>query len=213
MNLDHDFFQASKLSEGPKKEGLYQKWNTFFPSSSEDLRSDADQCQIIGGDADVDHTQIIGWDTVKLLGGYIPYPPFPPGFSTSGRNGFIWFFPSLYLRLASNFREIIWILRFHREVGVVFGFTTDRTIFALHSASETDSFNKGTFSTWGLRFDVSSASGLKGAHGRVLSLLALSLKNSMILGCDRATSSEFRGYDPYYFSWPNIRHSHKVGFL
>ena len=32
------------------------------------------------GDADVDHTQTIGGDTVKLLGGYIP--PSPPGFGT-----------------------------------------------------------------------------------------------------------------------------------
>ena len=41
-------------------------------------------------------------------------------------------------------------------------------------------------------FDVFSASGLEGADDRVLSLLALSLKNSLILGCDSATSSEFR---------------------
>ena len=46
----------------------------FFPrNSGGDLRSDAHQNQIIGGDADVDHTQIIGGDTVKLLGGV--YPP------------------------------------------------------------------------------------------------------------------------------------------
>ena len=30
MNLDHHFFQESKLSEEQKK-GLHQKWNTFFP--------------------------------------------------------------------------------------------------------------------------------------------------------------------------------------
>ena len=30
------------------------------PNSSGDLRSDAHQSQIIGGDTDVDHTQIIG---------------------------------------------------------------------------------------------------------------------------------------------------------
>ena len=30
MNLDHDFFQVSKLSEDQKK-GLHQKWNSFFP--------------------------------------------------------------------------------------------------------------------------------------------------------------------------------------
>ena len=47
----------------------------FSPNSGGDLRSDAYQSQIIGGDADVDHTQIIGGDTVKLLEGCIP-----PGF-------------------------------------------------------------------------------------------------------------------------------------
>ena len=34
----------------------------------------------IGGNADVDHSQIFGGDAVKLLGGYIP--PSPPGFGT-----------------------------------------------------------------------------------------------------------------------------------
>ena len=55
----------------------------FSLNSGGDLRSDAHQSQIIGGDADVDHTQIIGGDTVKLLGGYIPPIP-PPGFGTPG---------------------------------------------------------------------------------------------------------------------------------
>ena len=45
----------------------------FSANSSGDLRSDAHQSQIIGGEADEDHTQIIGGDTVKLLGGYIPH--------------------------------------------------------------------------------------------------------------------------------------------
>ena len=61
-----------------KKKGLHQKWNTFL---STDLRSDAHQSQIIGGDADEDHTQIVGGYTVKLLGGYIP--PSPPCFGTT----------------------------------------------------------------------------------------------------------------------------------
>ena len=99
MYLDHDFVQESKLSEDqkkvftnngtlffpkfrwrPTKKGLHQKLNTFFsPNLSGHLRSDALQSQIIvGGDADVDHTQTIGGVTVKLLGGYIrPIPP-PP---------------------------------------------------------------------------------------------------------------------------------------
>ena len=74
MNLDHDFVQVSKLSEDQKK-GLLQHWHTFFsPNSSGDLRSDAHQSQIIGGDADVDHTQTTTEDTVKL------FPPPPPRF-------------------------------------------------------------------------------------------------------------------------------------
>ena len=43
----------------------------FYANSSGDLRWDAHQSQIIGENADKDHTQIIGGDTVKL------FPPFP----------------------------------------------------------------------------------------------------------------------------------------
>ena len=53
----------------------------FSPNLSGDLRSDARRSQIIGGDADEDHTQIIGGYTDKLLGEI--YPPIPPGFGTS----------------------------------------------------------------------------------------------------------------------------------
>ena len=49
MNLDHDFFQVSKSSD--QKKGLHLRWNTFFPNSSGDLRSDAHRSQIFGGDA------------------------------------------------------------------------------------------------------------------------------------------------------------------
>ena len=52
----------------------------FSPNSGGDLRSDAHQSQMIGGDEDVDHTQIIGGDTVKLLEDISP--PSPPGFGT-----------------------------------------------------------------------------------------------------------------------------------
>ena len=48
----------------------------FSPNSSTDLRSDAHQSQIIGRDADEDHTQIVGGYTVKSLGDISP----PPGF-------------------------------------------------------------------------------------------------------------------------------------
>ena len=55
------------------KKKIFTKNGTFFPPNLRvDLRSDAHQSQIIGEEADVDHTQIIGGDTVKIFGGYIP---------------------------------------------------------------------------------------------------------------------------------------------
>ena len=39
----------------------------FSPISSGLLRSDAHQSQTVGGDADLDHVQTIGGNTVKLL--------------------------------------------------------------------------------------------------------------------------------------------------
>ena len=68
MNLDHDFVQVSKLSEDQKKKkrSLPKLEHFFSPNSSGHLRSEAHQRQIIGGDADVNHTQTIGGDTVKL---------------------------------------------------------------------------------------------------------------------------------------------------
>ena len=56
----------------PPPPGYATERNTFFPISGGDLRSDVHQSQIIGEDADVDHTQI--------LGGMSPPPPPPPGF-------------------------------------------------------------------------------------------------------------------------------------
>ena len=76
---EHFFPEFSPNSgEDQKKKGFHRKWNTFFPRiqvktkkktrstpemehffspiSSRDLRSDAHQSQIIGGDADEDHT-------------------------------------------------------------------------------------------------------------------------------------------------------------
>ena len=53
----------------------------FFPNSGGDLRSDAHQSQIIGGDADVDHTQIMG-EYNEIIGRI--YPPIPSGFGTPG---------------------------------------------------------------------------------------------------------------------------------
>ena len=62
MNLDHNFFQVSKLSNDQKTKVFTKNGTLFSPNSSGDLRSDAHQSQIIGGDADEDHTQIIGGD-------------------------------------------------------------------------------------------------------------------------------------------------------
>ena len=58
-----------------KKKVFTKNGTLFSANSSGDLRSDAYQSQIIGGDADEGHIQIIEWDTVKILGIYIP-----PGF-------------------------------------------------------------------------------------------------------------------------------------
>ena len=49
-----------------------------IPPGYATVRSEANQSQISGRDADVDHTQIIGKDIAKLLGGI--FPPIPPGF-------------------------------------------------------------------------------------------------------------------------------------
>ena len=70
-----------------KKNGLHQKWNAFFPNSGEDQKKGLHpkmerffspmhtRVKLLGGDADEDHTQIIGGDTVKLLKGVHPIPP------------------------------------------------------------------------------------------------------------------------------------------
>ena len=113
MNLDHDFVQVSKLSEDQKK-SFSPKMNSFFPNSDEDqkirsspkmehffspissghLLSDAHQSQTIRADADLDHIQIIGWDTVKLLKDISP--PIPTGFGTPG------FRPAPFMNLGCN---------------------------------------------------------------------------------------------------------------
>ena len=46
--------------EDQKKKVFTTNGTRFPPNSSRDLRSDAHQSQIIGGDADEDHAQIIG---------------------------------------------------------------------------------------------------------------------------------------------------------
>ena len=62
----------------------------FPPNSTGDLRSDAHQSQNIGGDSDVDYSQIIGGNTVKLLGGInhvtSPWVSSPLPTSTTSKN-------------------------------------------------------------------------------------------------------------------------------
>ena len=109
MNLDHDFVQVWKFSEDQKKNangthffsnsGENQKKRSsskiehFFPQIqvktkttnknrtlfSPNFRSDVHPFKLLWC-ADVDHSQTIGGDTAKLLGGYIP--PSPPCFGT-----------------------------------------------------------------------------------------------------------------------------------
>ena len=72
--------------EDQKKKKVFTRNGTLFLST--DLRSDAHQSQIIGGDADEDDTQIVGGYTLYtdtpvhsqiIGGGYIP-----PCFGTTG---------------------------------------------------------------------------------------------------------------------------------
>ena len=51
-----ELFFSPNSGEDQKKKDLHPKWNTFFPNSRTDLRSDAHQSQIIEGDTDKDHT-------------------------------------------------------------------------------------------------------------------------------------------------------------
>ena len=75
MNLDHDFFQVSKLSEDQKK-GLYLKKENFVPQILEETCAQMHTKVKLLGDASADYTQLIGGDTVKL-GRYIS-PSSPP---------------------------------------------------------------------------------------------------------------------------------------
>ena len=57
--------QVSKSTEDQTKKKVFTKNGKLFSlNSSGDLRSDAHQSQIIGRDADEDHTQIIGMHSI-----------------------------------------------------------------------------------------------------------------------------------------------------
>ena len=53
---DMEHFFSPNSGEDHKKWSLPEMGHLFYPNSSTDLRSDAHQSQIIGGDADEDHT-------------------------------------------------------------------------------------------------------------------------------------------------------------
>ena len=73
------FFSGKQIKWRPKKKVFTKNWTVFSPNSSGDLRSDANQSHIRGGDANVDHTQIIGGIQSNYWGDISP----PPGFRHS----------------------------------------------------------------------------------------------------------------------------------
>ena len=79
MNLDHDFFQVSKLSEYQKK-GLHLKKENLVPQILVETCAQMHTKVKLLGDAGEDYTQIIREDTVKLRGYISPSPPL--GFGT-----------------------------------------------------------------------------------------------------------------------------------
>ena len=71
------FFSGEQIKWRPKKKRKRSSKNGthFPPNSSGDLRSGAHPSQIFGGDADEDHTWIIGGTQSNYWGGYILHPP------------------------------------------------------------------------------------------------------------------------------------------
>ena len=88
------FFSGEHIKWRPKREGLHQKWNTFFPNSGEDQKKTVlhqkwntffsrilvkfcaqmhTRVKFFWGDANVDHTQIIG--SVRSICGGWRIPP------------------------------------------------------------------------------------------------------------------------------------------
>ena len=74
MNLDHDFFLVSKLSEDQKK-GLHLKKENFVSQILVETCAQMHTKVKLLGDAGADFTQFIGGDTVKL--GDISTHPLP----------------------------------------------------------------------------------------------------------------------------------------
>ena len=80
MNLDHDFFQVSKLSKDQKIRSSQKERKLCSPNCSGDLRSNALQNQIIRGMQIQTILKLLG-EIQSVTGGiYIPIPPL--GFDT-----------------------------------------------------------------------------------------------------------------------------------
>ena len=71
--MEH-FFSRVQVNQKQKQKKVFTRNGTLFLST--ELRSEAHQSQIIGGDADENHTEIVGGYTVKWLG--VIYAPIPP---------------------------------------------------------------------------------------------------------------------------------------
>ena len=81
MNLDHDFFQVSKLSEDQKIRSSPKEGKLCSPTCSGDLRSNAHQNQIIGEMQMQTTLKLLGEIQSNYWGGYISPSP-PSGFDT-----------------------------------------------------------------------------------------------------------------------------------
>ena len=75
MNLDHDFFQVSKLSEDEKSRSSQKEGKLCSPNCSGDLRSNALQNQIIGGMQIQTILKLLGEIQSNYWGGYISPSP------------------------------------------------------------------------------------------------------------------------------------------
>ena len=74
MNLDHDFFQVSKLSEDQKK-GLHQKKENFVPQILVETCAQMHTKVKLLGNADADYTKIFGGIQSNYWGNISPIPP------------------------------------------------------------------------------------------------------------------------------------------
>ena len=91
INVEH-FFSPKSGEDQNKEKKVLNKRTLFSPNLSLDV---CIPIQIIGGDADVDHSQSIGRDTAKLLGGDIS----PPCFGTPDSDTFFSLFVNLFIYL------------------------------------------------------------------------------------------------------------------